>query len=131
MRNFFWEGHAGSKISHLDKWNKASTPLKDGVFGLGGIKIHNTALLAKWGRRFSNEESALWRQIIRSIHGKESFDWFTKGKSGNSLRSHWVSIARVWRSVDSLNSFKILVTTVELAFGQILGLAMPHQGAIF
>ena len=77
MRNFVWEGHAGSKINHLVKWNKASTTLKVG--SLGGIKIHNTFLLAKWGWRFSKEESALWRQIIRSIHGKEPFDWFTKG----------------------------------------------------
>ncbi|TYK31267.1 hypothetical protein E5676_scaffold455G005570 [Cucumis melo var. makuwa] len=74
---------------------------------LGGIKIHNTTLLAKWGWRFSKEESALWRQIIRSIHGKEPFDWFTKGKSGKSLRNPWVSIARVWRSIDSLVSFNL------------------------
>ena len=95
IQNFFWESHAGSKINHLVKWNKASAPLKDGGFGLGGIKNHNTTLLAKCGWRFSKEESALWRQMIRSIHRKEPFDWFTKGQSGNSLRSSWVSIARV------------------------------------
>ena len=43
MRNFFWEGHAGSKINHLANWNKVSSPLEDKGFGLGGIKIHNTA----------------------------------------------------------------------------------------
>ena len=64
-----------------------SSPLKDRGLGLGGIKIHNTALLAKWGQRYSKSESTLWRKIIRSIHGKEVFDWFTKEKSGNSLRS--------------------------------------------
>ncbi|TYK02778.1 hypothetical protein E5676_scaffold145G00370 [Cucumis melo var. makuwa] len=79
MRNFFWEGHVGIKSNHLVKWNK----------------------------RFSKEESALWRQIIRSIHSKEPFDWFTKGKSDNSQRSPWVSIAKVWRSVDSLASFNL------------------------
>ena len=105
MPKFFWKGHAGSKINHLVKWNKVSSPLKDEGLGLGGIKIHNIALLDKWGWRFSKEELALWRQIIRSIHGKEGFDWFTKGKSNNSLRSPWVNIARVWRSIDSLASF--------------------------
>ncbi|TYK21876.1 hypothetical protein E5676_scaffold494G00090 [Cucumis melo var. makuwa] len=107
MRNFFREGHADSKINQLVNWNKVSSLPKDGGLGLGGIKIHNTALLAKWGWRYSKEESALWRQVIRSIHGKEAFDWFTKGKSGNSLRSHWVNIARFWRLVDSLASFNL------------------------
>ena len=65
-------------------------------------------MLAKWGWKFSKKESALWRQIIRNIHVKKAFDWFTKGKSGNSLRSPWVNIARVWRLVDSLASFNLV-----------------------
>ena len=95
MQNFFWEGHASSKIDHLVNWNEVSSPLKDGGLSLGGIKIHNTALLTKWDWSYSKKESALWRIIIRSIHGKEVFDWFTQKKSGNSLRSPWVNIARV------------------------------------
>ena len=54
MRNFFWEGYAGGKINDLVNWSKVSSPIKDGDLGLGGIKIHNTALLAEqW--RFSKE----------------------------------------------------------------------------
>ena len=78
-----------------------------GGHGLRGIKIRNTALLAKWGWRYSKEKSAPWGQVIRSIHGKEAFDWFTKRKFINSLRSSWVNIARVWRSVNSLPSFSL------------------------
>ena len=86
-RNFFWEGFSGSKLNHLVKWNLVSLLLKGGVLGLGGLKTHNSALLAKWGWRFAMVDSDFWRKIICSIHGKEPFDWFTLGKFGNSLRS--------------------------------------------
>ena len=47
MRNFLWEVHSGSKINHLATWNKVTLSQLDGGLGLGGIKIQNTALLAK------------------------------------------------------------------------------------
>ena len=59
MRNFFWEGFAGGKINHLVKWSLVSLPFKDGGLGVGGIKTQNSALLAKWGWRYSKEDSAL------------------------------------------------------------------------
>lgn len=52
-RNFFWEGNSGSKLNYLVKWNLVSFPLKGGVLGLGCLKIHNSALLAKWVEIFS------------------------------------------------------------------------------
>ena len=107
MRNFFWEGFAGGKINHLVKWSLVSLPLKDRGLGLGGVKTQNSALLAKWGWRYSKEVSALWRKIICSIHGKDTFDWVTLEKSGNSLRSPWVNISRMWRLVEHLAHLKL------------------------
>lgn len=52
-----------------------------------------------------NEEDSLWRQVIRSILGKEPFNWHMVGNSGYSLKSPWISIFRVWRKVDTLASF--------------------------
>ncbi|KAA0068192.1 mediator of RNA polymerase II transcription subunit 8 isoform X2 [Cucumis melo var. makuwa] len=75
--------------------------------GLGGIKILNSTLLAKWGWRYSLEDSTFWRKIISRIHGKEAFDWFTVGKSGNSLRIPWVNISRVWKSMEPLALIKL------------------------
>ena len=73
------------------------TSIKGWGLGPEDINIHNSALLAKWGWRYSKEETAFWRKIIRSIHDKEAFDWFTSGKSENSLRSSWVSIVNIIR----------------------------------
>ncbi|TYK22579.1 hypothetical protein E5676_scaffold584G00340 [Cucumis melo var. makuwa] len=53
------------------------------------------------------EDTAMWRQVIRSIHGSETFDWHTQSKSGNSLRSPWVSISREWKKVEILAPFKL------------------------
>ena len=58
MRNFFWKGFAGGKINYLVKWSLVSLPLKDVGLSLGGIKIQNSALLSKWGWRYSKEDSA-------------------------------------------------------------------------
>ena len=58
QRNFFWEGFSSSKLNHLVKWNLVSLPSKGGGLSLGGFKIHNSALLAKWGWRFAMEDSA-------------------------------------------------------------------------
>lgn len=63
--------------------------------------LREVALLAKWAWGFSKEEGFLWSQIIRSIHGQESYDWQTKEKFGNSLKSPWISISRRWRKVDT------------------------------
>ena len=86
MRNFFWEGHTRSKINHLVKWAKVTQPQLDGGLGSGLLQNKNMALLPNQGWRFMNEETSLWRQVIRSIHGKESFNWHTVGNSGHSLK---------------------------------------------
>lgn len=105
MRNFFWEGQSGSKINHLVNWKKVILSQLDGGLGLGGIKIQNTALLAKWG----------WRFLV-----EEPFDWHTVGKSSNSLKSHWVSISRAWRKVEAL-ALLSLVMEEKLLFGKTYG----------
>lgn len=49
IRNFFCEGHKGGKLNHLVKWEVVVRNQKDGGVGLGGLKVKNLALLAKWG----------------------------------------------------------------------------------
>ena len=46
-------------------------------------------------------------KLLAEFTAKRPFDCFTLGKSGNSPRSPWVSISRVWRSVESLALFKL------------------------
>lgn len=38
LRNFFWEGHNGSKINQLVKWETVHKSIADGGLGLGSFK---------------------------------------------------------------------------------------------
>ena len=74
---------------------------------LGGYKARNMALLAEWGWRYLEEEDSLWCKVVRSIHGKDIFNWHTTGKEEKCLRSPWVSISRSWLKIDALTTFRL------------------------
>lgn len=101
------------------KWDRFTRSQLDGGLGLGGLINKNTALIAKWGWRFMEDEDSLWGQVIRSIHVKEPFKWHTVGKSDNSLESPWIGISRVWRKVEALALFK-LGNCTQIHFGNDL-----------
>ncbi|TYK01564.1 hypothetical protein E5676_scaffold451G001410 [Cucumis melo var. makuwa] len=63
--------------------------------------------LAKWGRRYLEEEDSLWCKVARSIHGKDIFNWHAAGKEGKCLRSPWVSMSRAWLKIDALTTFRL------------------------
>lgn len=115
MRNFFWEGHKGSKINHLVKWSHVTRAQVDGGLSLGGLKVKNLALPAKWGWWFFNEDSSLWCQVISTIHGKNKYNWPTVGKICCSLQSPWISLSRNWLKVDAFKTFKLAPGT-RIAF---------------
>lgn len=58
MRNFCWGGNSGSKINHLAAWKKVTPSQFDVGLSLGSIKTQNTALLDKWGWRYTKEDTA-------------------------------------------------------------------------
>ena len=45
--------------------------------------------------------------IIKSTMAAKILEWQTLNKSGNSLRSPWISISREWNKVEVLAPFKI------------------------
>ena len=47
-------------------WN--SEKKEAGGLDIGSIKALNLALLAKWWWRFKNEDGALWKKVITTIH---------------------------------------------------------------
>nr|GFA45486.1 reverse transcriptase domain, reverse transcriptase zinc-binding domain protein [Tanacetum cinerariifolium] len=68
-RNFFWGGNLEERKIAWIAWDKVISPLNKGGLGIGSLKTSNHSLLAKWWWRFLNEENALWRKAIVSIHG--------------------------------------------------------------
>lgn len=79
----------------------------DGGLSFGGIKAKNLTLLAKWGWQYFDEKNSLCCQVVRSIHGKNTYNWHTTGKTCNSLQSPWIDISRTWLKVDALSTFKL------------------------
>ena len=96
------------------------------------------------GLRYSKEDSALWRKIICIIHGKDTIDWFTLGKSRNSLWSPSVNISRIWRLVEHLahlklgsgsrigfwTDFWVGPSTLKELFPSLSKIALSRQGSV-
>ena len=71
-----WNSSISSSFNNrLAKWETVNRDLVDGDLGLGGFKAKNLALLAKRGWRYLEEEDSLWCRGVRSIHGKDTFNW--------------------------------------------------------
>lgn len=73
---------------------------KKGGLGIGSLADLNKALLAKWYWRYCKEKSALWRNIIDSIHGKNSWcENENNIKSGHS----WKRIVKQWNQLKDID----------------------------
>lgn len=58
--NFFWEGNAGSKITHLVRRKSVCKPEVDGGLGIDALKHKKLSLIAKRGWRFMMEPLSFW-----------------------------------------------------------------------
>ena len=119
--------------------------MEDSVWASWSIRIWPLRhLLSKWGWRFSEEQSSLWCQVIRSNHGSSTLNWHSSGKETASLRSSCISISRQWRKIDSLALFKLgdgsrIVfwkhpwmdnITLECKFPRLVRIALNPNGSI-
>lgn len=85
MGSFFWKGNSDSKLKHLANWQVTDTPFENGGLSLGGLYAKNKALLTKWGWRYCFDSSSLWRSVIDSIYGSDSFNWQSHPTSNRML----------------------------------------------
>ena len=51
--------------------------MKNGGLGIRCLRRFNFAILAKWLWRYSLENDALWRRVIRAKYGNEWGGWCT------------------------------------------------------
>lgn len=84
MQFFFGKGKKEAKY-HLVNWKVCSQTMENGCLGVGNLKNRNLALLFKWNWRFLKDPNAFWCKIVRNIHGSDSSQWHSSGKSGLSL----------------------------------------------
>ncbi|GJT12155.1 retrovirus-related pol polyprotein from transposon TNT 1-94 [Tanacetum coccineum] len=69
---FFWGDHENSKKLSWVKWSNTLASFDKGGLGVGSLNAFNKALLLKWRWHLFNYPNALWVQVIKAFHGKES-----------------------------------------------------------
>ncbi|GKC28992.1 RNA-directed DNA polymerase, eukaryota, reverse transcriptase zinc-binding domain protein [Tanacetum coccineum] len=70
--SFFWGATGDSRKLAWIKWSNILASLDKGGLGVGSLKAFNNSLLLKWRWRLLNKPSALWVEVLKSIHGNEA-----------------------------------------------------------
>ncbi|GKE23512.1 hypothetical protein Tco_1435024 [Tanacetum coccineum] len=79
------------------KWKKVLAPIEKGGLGISSFYVLNRALLFKWIWHFYTQDSSLWANVIKGIHGEDG----KIGKAVSNLHSStWLDIVK---EIDSLN----------------------------
>nr|GEX02938.1 cysteine-rich receptor-like protein kinase [Tanacetum cinerariifolium] len=66
---FFWCATGDKKKLSWIKWSNTLASLDKGISGVGSLKAFNDSLLLKWRWRLLKNPSALWVNVVKSIHG--------------------------------------------------------------
>ncbi|GKG39923.1 hypothetical protein Tco_0466700, partial [Tanacetum coccineum] len=69
---FFWGATGDTRKLDWIKWSNILASLDKGGLGVGSLKAFNNSLLLKWRWRLLNKPSALWVEVLKSIHGNEA-----------------------------------------------------------
>ena len=59
--------------THLVSWKVVCTDKRKGMLGVESLAILNRALIGKWTWRFSNDPDGIWRRLICTKYGEESY----------------------------------------------------------
>ncbi|GJY20173.1 hypothetical protein Tco_0392739 [Tanacetum coccineum] len=131
-RKFLWGGSSDSKKIAWVSWSKVIAPLNQGGLNIGSLSISNQGLLAKWWWRFAIENTSLWCNIIRSIHGPQC--GLHDAHSIRSKSGPWYQIAKLnvdlgVHGIDLHSLLKIKVGNGESTRGALENDSAPHLTA--
>ncbi|KAE8735796.1 hypothetical protein F3Y22_tig00000329pilonHSYRG00012 [Hibiscus syriacus] len=100
IRDFLWGRENGRRKISRVCWSRVCLPRNKGGAGAINLRAKNRALLAKWGWRYLNESSALWRRIIKAKSGcyDRSLSVFESNQRSSSLV--WKGILINWKTED-------------------------------
>nr|XP_043625514.1 uncharacterized protein LOC122596934 [Erigeron canadensis] len=92
LPSFLWGGSHDEKKIHWVAWDRVASPIKHGGLGLCRLADSNIALLSKWIWRYRNEDNALWKKVIDSLHG--NCEGWRSVPVNKSLASGWKNIVQ-------------------------------------
>lgn len=99
MRRFLWGGSDEVKKISWVAWDTVTKDIGDGGLGIAKLELNNNALIGKWLWRFLNDQQAMWRRVIVSIHGSSR---------GWGVAPVYNTISGVWKNcVTFWNNYKV------------------------
>jgi hypothetical protein len=97
QREFLWGGVRGGRKICWVKWRKICHPRGKGGLGVRDVRLANLSLLAKWKWRILQDDSPLWKVVLREKYGDTIFSLHPEeGTRWPRLASGW------WKEVSSL-----------------------------
>ena len=81
--DFLWGSSPNERKIHLIKWEDACVSKMKGTLGIRSLILMNKALLSKWAWRFVEEESTIWKLVIKLKYAIKEGGWFSKPLMGN------------------------------------------------
>jgi hypothetical protein len=69
QREFLWGCRGGRKKMSWIKWDVVCLPKKKGGLGVRDVRAMNISLLAKWRWRLLNDDTTLWKAVLKSKYG--------------------------------------------------------------
>ena len=103
------------KQIHLVNWNIVCTGGEKWGLGLHSLSIVNRALLGKWILRFAEDESFIWKHVIRIKYQVEKGGWFTKALRGSGSVGLWKDISKENKQV-KLDRYFVLGDGSRISF---------------
>ncbi|WMV24199.1 hypothetical protein MTR67_017584 [Solanum verrucosum] len=113
-RNFLWKSNKEGKGYNLVNWKNVLLSKERGGLGIRNLRLQNESLLMKWLWRYTEEDAALWKEVIVAKYG-ELNPWCTKitsepygggGETNNHLFLHCkftAQIRNLFLNITSMN----------------------------
>jgi len=69
QRNFLWGGARGGRKICWVNWRRVCSPRRKGGLDVRDVRLVNLSLVAKWKWRLLQEETPLWKVVLREKYG--------------------------------------------------------------
>ncbi|WMV31780.1 hypothetical protein MTR67_025165 [Solanum verrucosum] len=98
-RNFLWKSNKEGKGYNFVNWKNVLLSKERGGLGIRNLRLQNESLLMKWLWRYTEEDAALWKEVIVAKYG-ELNSWCTKITSEPYGVGVWRTIRNLWPQME-------------------------------
>ena len=100
-RNFLWKSNKEEKGYNLINWKNVLLSKEREDLGIRNLRLQNESLLMEWLWRYTEEDAALWKEVIVAKYGEPN-PWCTKITSGPYGVGVWRTIRNLWPQMEKI-----------------------------